>query len=438
MNINTLNPLIEEVINKIKIKISSVEFIAKHRVSEKAFTRKRVFTFQILFSILINILKSCLSTELDNFFKFLSNSAYLVSEATDGAFSKARKKLKETAFVELFQIITSDFYNHFEYKRWHGYRLIACDGTKLNLPKNSDTIKAFGKSSNQQQGFYVQAQASTLYDVLNEFIIDAHIDHIKIGEHALLGKHLPFLRPTDILLADRGYPCFWLLAYLLKHNINFCLRANTTNTWKEITLMLANGETDKIVSLPFSYKSIKNLKKLGLTKDPVSVRVSIVELNDGDKEVLISSLIDQTEFSPEMLKDLYFLRWGIEEKYKQTKHRVEIANFSGKTPISIRQDFFAKIFTMNLTALLMFPVKQQIIEDSVDRKYKYKTNWSKALGKVKNFAFKMFLVDPVLTFIENLQFFFRKYIIPIRPNRSYPRKKNNIARKYHSTYKSHS
>lgn len=375
---------------------------------------------------------------MDNFFKSLSNSAYLVSQATDGAFSKARKKLKETAFVELFQIITSDFYNNLQYKRWHGYRLIACDGTKLNLPKNAATAKAFGKSSNQREGFYVQAQVSTLYDVLNEFIIDAHIDHIKTGEHTLLGKHLPFLHPTDILLADRGYPCFWLLAYLLKHHVNFCLRANGSNTWKEITQMLAKGETDKIVSLPCSFRSIEHLGKLGLTKDPITVRVSIVELNDGEKEVLISSLFDQNEFSLEVLKELYFLRWGVEEKYKQAKHRVEIANFSGKTPISIRQDFFAKIFTMNLTALLMFPVKKQISEDSMDRKYEYKTNWSKALGKVKNFAFKMFLLDPVLTFIENLQYFFRKYIIPIRPNRSYPGKKNNIARKFHTSYKSHS
>jgi len=419
--------LVYDIIVKIKQKISSFSFIEKHRNSDKAFTRKRVFTFQTLFSILINILKSCLSTELDNFAKILSNSAFLVSMATDGAFSKARKKIKETAFVELFQIITSDFYNNFEYKKWHGYRLIACDGTKLNLPKNADTIKAFGKSSNQRKGFYVQAQVSALYDVLNEFI-----------ENALLDKHLPFLEPTDILLADRGYPSFWLLAYLLKHQVNFCLRAKSTNTWNEITQMLANGETDKIVNFSYSYNSIKKLEKLGLTKDPISVRVSIIELKDGEKEVLISSFLDKNEFSLDILKDLYFLRWGIEEKYKQTKHRIEIANFSGKTPISVRQDFFAKIFTMNLTALLMFPVKNQIKEDSLDRKYEYKTNWSKALGKVKNFAFKMFLVEPVLTFIENLQYFFRKYIIPIRPNRSYPRKKNNIARKYHPTYKSHS
>ena len=342
--------MIHDIIDKIKQKISSVSFIEKHRNSDKAFTRKRVFTFQILFSFLINILKSCLSTELDNFSTLLSNSAFLVSMATDGAFSKARKKLKETAFVELSQIIVSDFYNNFEYKKWHGYRLIACDGTTLNLPRNAGTAKAFGKLRNQRAGYYVQAQVSCLYDVLNEFIIDSQIAHNKIGERTLLGNHLPSLSPTDILLADRGYPSFWLFAYLFKNNINFCIRAKCTNSWKQIAEMLAKNETDKTVSLPCSIGSSKKLEKLGLTKDPVTIRISIVELDNGEKEALISSLTDQNGFSLEMLKDLYFLRWGIEEKYKQAKHRVEIANFSGKTPISIKQDFFAKVFTMNLTA----------------------------------------------------------------------------------------
>jgi hypothetical protein len=274
--------------------------------------------------------------------------------------------------------------------------------------------------------------------VLNEFIIDAHIDHYRIGEHNLLGRHLSALKPSDIFLADRGYPSFWLLAYLLKHRVNFCLRVNSTNTWKQITLMLANGESDKIVTLNYSENSVKKLKELGLAKNPITVRIAIVELNDGEKEVLITSFTDQKKFSLEKLKELYFLRWGTEEKYKQTKHRVEMENFSGKTAIAIKQDFFAKIFTMNLTALVMFPVKEQIAEDTKDREYQYKTNWSKALGKVRNFAFKMFLSDPVLTFIENMQFFFRKYLVPIRPNRIFPRKKYIAARQYPATYKPHS
>ena len=437
MNYSHLNPFVKQVIDEIKQKLSCNEFIISHRTSEKAFTRKRVFTFPILFAILSNILKSCLTTELDKFFKSLYNSVLHVSMATDSAFSKARKKIKETVFVELSQAIISNFYNNFDYKTWHGYRLIACDGTKLNLPKNLSTIKAFGKSSNQQ-GVFVQAQVSALYDVLNEFLVDAHIGHCQTGEHAQLEKHLSFLQPTDIFLADRGYPSFWLFSYLIKHQINFCLRVNSSKTWKAVTKMLDDGQTDKTVDLPCSYKGRKKAEKLGLGTTPVQVRVSVIELSSGEKEVLISSLFDQNKFPLKVLKELYFLRWGVEEKYKQAKHRLEITNFSGKTPIAIMQDFFAKIFTMNLTALLTFPVKEQIKKDSTGRKYGYKTNWSKALGKMKDFAFKLFLADTALTFIENLQYFFRKDLIPIRPNRSYPRKKNNIPQKYHLTYKPHS
>lgn len=437
LNINYLNPFVEQIVNTLKQKLSCKEFIIKHRTSEKAFTRKRVFTFPILFTILTNILKSCLTTELDNFFKSLYNSTLHISLATDSAFSKARRKIRETAFIELSQTITSNFYNNFDYKTWHGYRLIACDGTKLNLPKNPSTMNVFGKSSNQE-GVFVQAQVSVLYDVLNEFLVDAHIGHCRTGEHAQMEKHLPFLKPTDIFLADRGYPSFWLFAYLMKNQINFCLRVNSSRTWKEITKMLENGQTDKIINLTCSHKSRKKAEKLGLEINPIQVRVSVIELSSGEKEVLISSLFDQNKFPLKVLKELYFLRWDVEEKYKQAKHRLEITNFSGKNPIAIKQDFFAKIFTMNLTALLTFPVKEQIKKDSVRRKYTYKTNWSKALGKMKNFAFQLFLGDSVITFIENLQYFFRKDVIPIRTDRAYPRKKNNISQKYHPTYKSHS
>jgi hypothetical protein len=43
---------------------------------------------------------------------------------------------------------------------------------------------------------------------------------------------------------------------------------------------------------------------------------------------------------------------GIEEPYKRAKCRVEIENFSGRSALTVRQDFYAKIFAMNLTAML--------------------------------------------------------------------------------------
>jgi hypothetical protein len=41
-----------------------------------------------------------------------------------------------------------------------------------------------------------------------------------------------------------------------------------------------------------------------------------------------------------MLKELYHLRWGIETFLGVLKERLKIENFTGKTVIAIKQDFF--------------------------------------------------------------------------------------------------
>jgi len=46
------------------------------------------------------------------------------------------------------------------------------------------------------------------------------------------------------------------------------------------------------------------------------------------------------------------LRWGIEENYKRLKQWLEIENFSGKSVLTIKQDFYAKIVAENLTTLV--------------------------------------------------------------------------------------
>ena len=53
-------------------------------------------------------------------------------------------------------------------------------------------------------------------------------------------------------------------------------------------------------------------------------------------------------------------RWRIEESYKVMKSRIEMENFSGKSPKAAKQDFHARIFTANLTSILSFPVYEKI------------------------------------------------------------------------------
>ena len=70
-------------------------------------------------------------------------------------------------------------------------------------------------------------------------------------------------------------------------------------------------------------------------------------------EVLITSLLDTKAYPYRAFAKLYALRWGIEENYKREKQRLEIENFSGRSPWVLLQDFHAKIFAQNLTAIFV-------------------------------------------------------------------------------------
>ena len=68
-------------------------------------------------------------------------------------------------------------------------------------------------------------------------------------------------------------------------------------------------------------------------------------------ETLVTNIYDNT-ITPSKFKGLYFLRWGVESKYKELKNRLKIEEFSGTKPIAIEQDFYASIFLSMVGALL--------------------------------------------------------------------------------------
>ena len=70
--------------------------------------------------------------------------------------------------------------------------------------------------------------------------------------------------------------------------------------------------------------------------------------------------MDKDKYPVEDIDELYHYRWNEEEGYKLFKSRLEIENFSGKTALAVKQDFFAKVFIMSLCATLAFPIEEKI------------------------------------------------------------------------------
>lgn len=96
---------------------------------------------------------------------------------------------------------------------------------------------------------------------------------------------------------------------LQQRNIDFCVRLKD-NWWREVNAMLRANETDKIVRFILSKedKELQNIFKSDT--DTITVRLVVIELNDGKKEILCTSLVKTKIYSLEDLTQLYNLRWG--------------------------------------------------------------------------------------------------------------------------------
>ncbi len=183
------------------------------------------------------------------------------------------------------------------------------------------------------------------------------------------------------------------------------------------------------------YLAQKECEKLGLSTEPITLRLIKIELDSDETEVIITSLIDCETYSYDLFKDLYFQRWPVEEDYKLWKSRIEVGNFTGKSVLAVKQDFYARVLMANFTSILAFPVQDQINKKHKDSKYKYKINWTQALAKMKKSGILLFFRTNVTEIIKKLWNLFVANDYAIRPGRKFPRKFSPYSKKYHFAYK---
>ncbi len=417
------------LVNTLKDRLHGPGFLERNRQSVKYFTRNRCLSFVVVVMFLLNFIKRALQDELDEFFKLENGEMVAVREVTKSAFSQARKKLKAEAFIELNTVQVDYFYEHFSIERWYGFRLLATDGSTVQLPEEADLIAHFGL-----WGHGPVARVSQLFDVLNEVTVEALIGPKSKGEREFAALHFYKIGSADLVLLDRGYPAFWLFSLILWHEANFCARL-PIGVWDVVDQFVASGLQEQIVDLHPCHKAIKECQARNLPPQPFKVRLLRIELDKGQVEVLITSLLDMIQYPHSVFKDLYHNRWPIEEDYKVIKPRLQVENWSGKSVLSIYQDFHAKLFTKNLTAILAQPAQIAVKQQSQSKKYTYQINFTQALSKMKDTVVLLLQLSDISSILSRLWQAMTRTIEPIRPGRKYLRRKLIKPKKFPMTYK---
>jgi len=399
---------LSKIIETSKEKIESQEFLDTARRRPQDFTRKRKMPFQQLVLFMLNMVKSSIQTCLDAFFEMIEQEDVHMAQQS---FSESRDKIKWEAFRELFKMTVALVYTGF-YITWHGYRLSAVDGSKTQLPDDPILRKIFGTVG--KGGTAATAQASALYDVLNNILIDVQIESVETDERELAMRHIEALcnMPSfskECLLFDRGYASFELIETMKERGISFVMRVRRK----------FNLEIDRLSD--GDHKVV--LKKKG--HENICVRVIKFTLPSGEDEALITDIFDKRMGIPKF-KELYFMRWPIETKYDEIKNKLAVENFSGRTVNAVKQDFFITVYIANVIAVARWEVQVEVddVRELKDNKYDYHVNASHAVGTFKN-RFILAILEPNPRLrrkrVARILYLMAGHPAPTRPDRSFLR-----------------
>lgn len=373
---------------------------------------------------MMNRITKTLSIEIDNFVGVLRRYTEASGQEvfTKSAFVQYRQKVKPEVFKHLSSSLIHEFYtdNDDSIKLWRGFRLLAVDGSRLTLPNTKVLEVHFGIVSNQSDTTITQGRISSLYDVLNGFVIDGILAPLSKSENDLALNHLDHSIKGDLILYDRGYPSFDMMFEHRKRGVDFLFRVQS-NFNNKVREFVASSKQMQIENI-YPDKKLNFSEKEYSKESSILVRYNKVVLPDGTVEVLISSLIDVVKYENSLFKELYFKRWRIETFYDELKNKIKLGNFSGYSIHSIYQDFYSSLFVSNIQTLLVGQINDELKEKEHQTKYLYKVNANISYGVLKNRIIELFYSDKEMNAItKEIKDLLRKNIIPVRPNRSFNR-----------------
>lgn len=363
-------------------------------------------------------LSKSIQRELDDFFQRLNKSEFQIRTITKGALTQGRAKLDPDAFRALDKVARDGFYKEAPYYTWDRYHIRVVDGSTVVLPQHESIRQEFGTHNfgpNADSPRSI-ARISLLYDPLNGITMDGQISGYATSEKELCNAHLEHVKPWDLLIFDRFYAGFGLMRKILNQKADFLFRMKE-GWWKKVREFEANGDEDQIVKFETKQGDLK-------------ARLIKVKLEDGEEQIFCTSVMSK-KFSARDFSDLYHSRWGIEETYKTLKNWIELENFSGKTALAVKQDFYSKIFLMNLCTVYSHPVSEQIKKEKQD----YQINRAQSLALMSVLPIPVFVNQKVKGFLRAFDQLLSKTIDRIRRGRKFERKKMVFRKRFSMNYK---
>lgn len=405
-------------IQSIRVALNAAIRAAAQRIGGKSFSRKSTLTAETVIRLLI-------SAEGGSLAKILHDAGI---QATASALSQRRAQIPPEVFRSVFKNFNSSCTDG---DLFRGYKLLAVDGTAVNLPRNSKS-PSFVQNDGIPNGVN-QLHVTPLYDILNRTFADVIIQpepkKDEISALVEMLKRNTFAQKT-LIIADRGFESYNLIAHILeKPNTDFLIRIKQSRSAMREVAKLPLCELDCDISFTITTTQTNADKKSGYvflqvpkkskagsktrrgrwdfpSPYPMKLRVCRFLLDNGEFETVTTSL--PRSFSLDDIRELYHLRWGVETAFRDWKYTLGLVNLHGKSDAFAEQEIYASLTAFNFASRVCNEV---VVRQPKNGVYAYKVNFKMAVMLCKEH-----LRTPN-TDGETLLKEIARYTVPIRPNR---------------------
>ena len=131
-------------------------------------------------------------------------------------------------------------------------------------------------------------------------------------------------------------------------------------------------------------------------------------------------------------EELYFGRWSIEKVFDIIKNKVKIENFTSHKVIGLEQNFYSQMFLYNVLEDIRIDTGEIVKGQKEGLKYDYKVNTNVMVGMLREKLMEIVLSEGEELEKKRDEFIelTKKYLVPIKPGRSFPCKKMHSMNKY--------
>lgn len=389
------------------------------------FTRKRKITPKILMKFIIQMGAKSLGSEICDFFGSTDNVP------GRPAVSMARKKLLSGAFLNVFHLFNASFDLQGTFRN---YYLLAADGSDINIPVGHDDGETIIHNNPRSTKTNCQYHMNALYDCINHIYRDVRLTtsaktrEVEALEDMISCRRYP---ENSIIICDRGYESYNLMTTCIRNGQKFLIRVKDIDVKSGIVHRFsfpnasfdttANVRITKKQSLrnhvdgQWHYVLLSNTSRFYYLDDSetyleLSFRVVRLEVKEGTYETLVTNLTED-EMPFEDMRDVYHLRWSEECSFRSLKHNIGMIYFHAVGRNQIQQEIYARFILYNFSAIIAYTTE---VESHSGCKYTWKPNFAVAVTNIRNYLNGKIDGRRLIELIK-------KYLVPVRPDRSYER-----------------